>query len=128
MFSLKSAPPSRRATWAALLALVLTMRLLTPAEFMPAFVRGAVTIVVCPDADGGVSASPAHHHHGKSKSPHQPCPYAAGSSLGALGADFAPLLAVLILVPALLLGRTFLFLERNSARERPPTRAPPFPG
>ena len=94
---------------------------------MPAFERGTVTIVACPDWDGGVTTSLAHHHHGKSKSLHQPCPYAADSGLGAVGADFGSLVNVLILVPALLLGRTFLFLERNSARERPPTRAPPFP-
>ena len=110
-----------------MLALVLALRLLTPAGFMPAFDRGAVTIVACPDADGGSSVSPVHHHHGGSKVPHQPCPYAAASGLGALGSDFGSLLAILILVPALLLGRTLLFLDRQSARLRPPTRAPPIP-
>ena len=116
-----------RALLATLLALVLALRLLTPAGFMPAFDGGAVTIVACPDADDGAPVSLLHHHHGGSKVPHQPCPYAAASGLGGLAADFAPLLAVLILVPALLLGRTFFFLERSRIRLRPPSRAPPIP-
>jgi hypothetical protein len=115
-----------RAVCCVLLALLLAVRLLAPAGFMPAFDHGAVTIVACPDADGGAVA-PGHHHHRNSKHDHQPCPYAAASSLGALGPDFGALLDVLIFGAALLLGRTFLFIERNGLRERPPTRGPPIP-
>lgn len=114
-----------RAVLAALFALLLAVRLLAPAGFMPAFEHGAVTIVACPDADGGAPA-PMHHQHGK-QTHHEPCPYASASSLGALGADFAALVTLLIFAAALLLGRTFLFLERHALRERPPTRAPPIP-
>lgn len=127
MFGLRSAATAQRAIWAALLAFALALRLLTPAGFMPAFDHGAVSIVACPDWDGGTPASPTHHHHGGSKTTHQPCPFAAASGPGALTAVFGSLLGLLILWPALLLGRTFLFLERPSARERPPTRAPPLP-
>jgi hypothetical protein len=38
-----------------------------------------------------------------------------------------PLVGVLILAAALLLGRTFQFLERSRAHERPPLRGPPIP-
>lgn len=110
-----------------MLALMLALRLLTPAGFMPAFDRGAVTIVACLDADGGPSAGAVHHHHGGSKAVHETCPYAAAAGLGGLAADFAPILALLILAPALLLGRTFQFIERQATRLRPPSRAPPIP-
>jgi hypothetical protein len=126
MPGLRSAIPER-AIWVTLLALGLALRLLTPAGFMPAFDHGIVSIVACPDWDSGTPATPAHHHHGGSKTPHQPCPFAAASGLGALTTAFGSLLNVMILAPALLLGRTFLFIECHSARVRPPTRAPPFP-
>ena len=110
---------------AALLALLLALRSLAPAGFMPAFDNGAVTIVVCPDA----APAPAHHHHGSGdqKEQHQTCPYADVSALGALGPDWPPLLPALFFAAALLLGRTFLFVERHSRRDRPPLRGPPVP-
>jgi len=115
-----------RAVLAAALALLLALRLLVPAGFMPAFDQGAVTIVACPDAQP--SAAPmAGHHHGHSKTLHQPCPYAAASGLGSLAPEWGALGDVLILAAALLLGRTFLFIERHSLRSRPPSRAPPLP-
>jgi hypothetical protein len=127
VFGVGSTAIPERMIWAALLALALALRLLTPAGFMPAFDRGAVSIVACPDWDSGTPATPTHHHHGGSKTLHQPCPFGAASGLGALTAAFGSLLDVMFLAPALLLGRTFLFLECHSGRERPPTRAPPFP-
>ena len=124
----RTAATPRLAIWATLLALVLALRLLTPAGFMPAFDHGAVTIVACPDWDGEVPPPMAHHHHqGGKKALHLACPYAAASGLGGLTSDVAPLIDVAILAIALLLGRAFLLVECNGARERPPTRAPPFP-
>jgi hypothetical protein len=114
-----------RSLWAVLFGLILALRLLTPAGFMPAFDHGAVTIVACPDGGGG--SAPVGHHHGQPNKLHQPCPYASASSLGALGADFGGLLDVLLVAAALLLGRAFLFIERHGARLRPPSRGPPLP-
>lgn len=106
-------------------ALLLALRLLSPAGFMPAFDHGAVTIVMCPDAEPPVHSRAGHHH--KQKQHHQPCPYAAAPALGALAND-APLLAALLAIGlALLLGRPFAFLERHRAYERPPLRGPPLP-
>jgi hypothetical protein len=118
----------RRSAVAALLALLLGLRLLGAAGYMPAVEHGSLTIIVCPDADvdAPLAVDVAHHHHGP-KHKHSVCPYASASSLGALGADFRIFLAGLIFAAALLLGRTFLFLERNSRRARPPSRAPPIP-
>lgn len=121
---MRTAPTFVRASFAALFALLLAIRLIAPVGFMPAFEHGAVTIVSCPDA--GMSEHAPGHHHGNSRTLHQPCPYAAASAADSLTSDLAPLVAVLVLSAALLLGRTFLFLERNSLRERPPTRGPPL--
>jgi len=122
---MRTAPPLARSICVALLALLLAVRLLAPAGFMPSFDHGAVTIVACPDAELGV-APMAAHHHGHSKQLHQPCPYAAASGVGSLAADWAPVIGVLILAAALLLGRTYLFIERNRTHERPPLRGPPL--
>jgi hypothetical protein len=119
----------RRSAVAALIALLLGLRLLGATGYMPAFEHGSMTIIVCPDADvdAPLAINVAHHHHGQSKHPHGVCPYASVSSLGALGVDFGTLAGALIFAPALLVGRTFRFLERNRLRERPPSRAPPLP-
>ena len=121
-----AAPASTRFAWAALFALLLAVRSLAPAGFMPAFDHGAVTIVACPDADA-VSTTTAMHHHGDHKSMHQLCPYASVSALGAVGVDWTPVVVPFFFAVALLLGRTFLFIERQSARERPPAIGPPIP-
>jgi len=123
-FDMQSAATSFRFLLAALIALLLTLGSLGPAGFMPAFDRGVVTIVACPGA--GSQTAPMHHQKGR-KSPHQPCPYASAASSGALWADWAPVLAALVFATALLLGHSFLFVERHSRRERPPLRAPPIP-
>lgn len=123
---MRNAPVLTRTISATLLALLLAVRLLAPAGFMPSFERGAVTIVACPDADGGAAPMSAHHD-GHSKKLHQPCPYASASGLGSLAPDLPPLVGALVLAAALLLGRTFLFLERHRTGERPPLRGPPIP-
>ena len=119
-----------RSVAAALLALLLGLRLLGTMGYMPGFEHGAVTIIVCPDTDtdAPLAVDVTHHRHGDSKHKHGgACPYASASSVGALGAEFAPLLAMSMFAAALLLGRTFLFLERSRLRARPPTRGPPLP-
>lgn len=111
-----------------MLALLLALRSLAPAGFMPAFDRGSLTIVVCPDADGAALPSVHHHHHpGEHGFAHHPCPYASASPPGTLGADWIPLLGAIVFAAALLLGRTFQFLERQNRGERPPAIGPPIP-
>ena len=120
----------QRSAAAALVALLLGLRMLGATGYMPTFEHGELAIIVCPgaDADAPLAVDVAHHHHGNSKHKHSgACPYASASSVGALGAQFSPLLAVSMFAAALLLGRTFLFLERSRLRTRPPTRGPPLP-
>jgi hypothetical protein len=109
-----------------LFALQLALRSLAPAGFMPAFDHGAVTIVACPDAAAPDLPMMHHHQPGHHNLVHQPCPYASASGLGALGADWSALLISSFFAIALLLGRTFMFVERHGRRERPPSRGPPL--
>lgn len=109
-----------------LLALLLGLRLLSPAGFMPAFERGAITIVACPDANAVLV--PAHHHHSADhKAGHQPCPYAAASALGTVADGWTTPAAPPAFALALLLGRSFLFVEHRRAGERPHPTGPPLP-
>ena len=110
-------------------AALLGLRLLGATGYMPALERGAVTIIVCPDADANapLALGDAHHHHGKAKHDHGTCPYASASSIGALGADFGPLPTLLMLGAVLLLGRPFGTLKLYRHYERPPLRGPPLP-
>ena len=120
---MRPAPIHLRFAWAAALALLLALRSLAPAGFMPAFDNGALTIVACPDY---APAQRHHHHSGDRKVLHQPCPYAAASALVAVGADWAPLFAATLFAAVLLLGRSFIFIQRHSRRERPPPIGPPL--
>jgi hypothetical protein len=109
------------------MALLLALRLLNPAGFMPSFDGGAVTIVACPDgAPAAGMAGHDHRDHSNAKL-HQTCPYASASAVGGLIND-VPLLAALSIVGlALLLGRSFSFVDKQRAHERPPQRGPPIP-
>lgn len=131
MFPVGTAHFPTRALCGTLFAIMLALRLLTPAGFMPAFDRGTVTIVVCPDAEAAPTLAMAAHHHqhgnGHHQQLHQPCPYASASALGAVAVGFAPAVGVLIPAPALLLGRNFLLIDFKRAHLRPPLRGPPLP-
>lgn len=125
MLPVRTASASARWLCAALLALLLTLRLLSPAGFMPAFEHGTITIVSCPDGSFEPSTTMTMHHEGQAKH-HEQCPYASASPLGALGADVVLLLGSLVLFGAVLLGRTFEFIARHSRQLRPPLRGPPL--
>ena len=109
-----------KSLFVALFALLLGVRLLSPAGFMPSFEHGTVTIVACPDA----FPPPEHHDHHQPK-PEQPCPYAAASAPGAVVA-----FAAVLLMPAF-----FAFVwaspfnaqrPRSANRLLPPATGPPI--
>lgn len=127
---MRSAPSPIRFAWSAVFALLLALRLLGSTGLMPGLSHGSVTIVACPDADlnAPLAIGMAHHHHGMGKHDHSICPYAAAAALGAVPNAFTPLLeGTLFFVAAVLLGRTFLFVERQNSRDRPPAIGPPIP-
>ena len=113
-----------RAATAAVLALILAVRLLSPAGFMPAFDHGSVAIVICPDAEPATAPVAHHHHNGESKL-QQHCPYAAGAAPATAG-DLALILAACLAAAALPVRRPFESLRRRQLRERPPLRGPPL--
>jgi hypothetical protein len=127
VLSLRTATRATRLGFALTLALLLGLRLLTPAGFMPAFEHGAVTIVACPDGEPAPPPMSGHHHQHGPKKLHQSCPYASAAGVAGLAGEQPLLPALLAVGIALLLGRTFDFLERHRARDRPPLRGPPIP-
>lgn len=125
----RAAPAGHRAFVAALMALALALRLLSPAGFMPAFDRGEVTIVACPDAEP--MAKPAamamahHHHHDGGKAHQQPCPYAAASATGPLPWDAPAVLASPTAPEVVRAAAVPDTLAATRDRERPPATGPP---
>jgi hypothetical protein len=124
---MRTAPALSRTLFGAMLALLLGLRLLSPAGFMPSFEHGAVTIVACPDAGAALAAGMHHHAPGDRKTSHQPCPYAAASALGTAAADASPVAPPEPYAAVRSIGGRFLFVERHGSRERPPLRGPPIP-
>ena len=109
----------------ALLGLLLALRVLSPAGFMPAFDHGTVTIVACPGDSAEPAGAMAAHGSGHSTH-HEQCPYAAAAAPGALGHDPGTLAGSLVLAAALLLGRKSRLVERYTRLLRPPLRGPPI--
>jgi hypothetical protein len=126
---MRAASSSIRFASAALLALLLALRLIGSTGYMPSVEQGRLTIIACPGADANapLALGMAHHHRGHAGHEHNPCPYAAAGALGAVGPDWAPLLGAVFFGIVLLLGRTFLFIEREATRDRPPAIGPPIP-
>ena len=129
MAGTRTAPSSIRFACAALFALLLGLRLVGSTGYMAAIENGRLTIIVCPDADvnAPLPLGMGHHHHGHAGHQHNPCPYAAAGALGAVGPDWTPLLAGVLFAVVLLLGRTFVSIQPQSTRDRPPAIGPPIP-
>lgn len=126
MSRMRAAANPFRCAWALLFALMLSLRLLGSAGYMPALDHGSLTLIACPDAElNALLAMGSMHHHGHMQHDHNLCPYAAAAALGATDVTFTPLIAVLLVGMALLLGRAFALLERQSRRELPPAIGPP---
>ena len=139
---LRRPPLSARLLLAAVLALCLGVRLLTPLGFMPSFAGGSLAIVECPMADGApieaampdmagmdmaAMAMPADHRHDDGKGFHQTCPYAEAASLAGTETIIA-LVALLVPLAALApLARLLHAVARRASRDRPPSRGPPLP-
>jgi hypothetical protein len=128
MIRMRAAANPARSAWALLFALMLSLRLIGSAGYMPVLDHGSLTLMVCPDAElNAPLAIGTMHHHGHMQHGHNPCPYAAAAALGATDSRFTPLVAILLVGMALLLGRAFDFIERQNGRERPPAIGPPLP-
>jgi len=110
----------------ALFALLMSMRMLTPNGFMPAWESGQFQVSPCDDAGARIGKAAHHGEHKKDAPKHrQPCPFAAASAQSfvtstpaAIVEPFAPV----ILSHAL--PRPVAHSPIRKA-ERPPSRAPP---
>ena len=116
----------QRLPWLAAAFVLLAMRLLSPAGFMPDWKGPAFALQLC----DGVVAAPAIRHHGQhnhqpAPAHHQPCPFA----VAAAHAGVAPADAVRVDPPAEAeaLPPTFAIpaAQRQEHRDRPRARGPP---
>jgi hypothetical protein len=103
----------------------MALRLLSPAGFMPAFDRGAVTIVVCPDAEPGAMPMAHHHHHGDAAH-QQPCPYAAAAAVGPLPWDSPAIMPSPVEPSARPTAARVESFAIDHRRDRPPATGPPL--
>ena len=131
-----------RPLLAALLALWLGVRLLTPAGFMPSFADGSLAIVECPEADGAPAqatmpdmpgmampgmALPEPAHDRAKNGFHQLCPYAQAASLAGIDPGVAAVAVLLTLAALSPPARALLAFSRHPTRDRPPSQGPPLP-
>ena len=115
-----------RSALVALFALLLSVRLLTPHGFMPAWESGRFQISLCDDAGARIGQTGHHGQHKKESPGHrQPCPFAAASaqSFVALDPIASPGAPEAIGLPHFAARPDAILLARKI--ERPPSRAPP---
>ncbi len=124
---LRTTSVSRSAWWAAVLTLVLALRLLTPAGFMPTFEDGRLTIVECPGS-GTAPAMPAmpSMHHDRNQTC-QSCPHATATGAGLVDSGPTALGSASFLAVPLLRAFAFVLPDRSIAHDRPPAIGPPIP-
>lgn len=121
-----------RLGWAALLALLLGLRIVASAGYMPLLEHGRLSLMLCPDGEWTTPAAAMpvmagmDHDHGSSQAHHQQCPYAVAAAIPFASGDSAPLLPLPLLV-FVILGAAFLApLARRSRFERPFSTGPPI--
>ena len=114
-----------RAIWSAVFALLISMRLLMPQGFMPAWDEGRFQISICDDAGVKIGKSAHDGHHKKDGPGHrQPCPYAAASQ-SFLSAPAGPIIEPPAPVPLAYANSWLTALPPHHKVERPPSRGPP---
>lgn len=122
---------STRACWAVVLALLLAMRLLTSAGFMPAWSAGQLSLVACDDAGAQVLARSAHREHAPEdgtkdgRKQGQTCPYAIASAQAWVDADPTVVVTTAFAAPILQLAAEPVALPSGQWASRPPSTGPP---
>ena len=117
---------AQRACWAAVFALLISMRLLIPQGFMPVVDAGHVTVTLCDDAVGQIEAATHHGHSKKDKAKHRPsCPYAAASAQTFLDPPTTAVPVPLAFASTEIHSRSLTHDAVQQQVQRPPSRAPP---
>jgi len=133
MLRMSTARSSMKLAWAALLALLLGLRIIACAGYMPSVENGRLTLMLCPDGEwtAPAAAMPAmagmDHDHGSKQAHHQQCPYAVAAAIPFASGDSVPLLPLPLLVFAVLSTAFLAPLALRSRFERPFSTGPPIP-
>ena len=130
MLRMSTAKSSAKLVWTALLALLLGLRLVASAGYMPSVDKGRLTLMLCPDGEWTAPA-PAMagmaHDHGSNHAHHQQCPYSLAAATPVASGDSAPLLPLPLLVFGLLGTVVLVPLACRSRFDRPFSTGPPIP-
>lgn len=130
MHALRTSLKWMRYWWLAGFALLLAIRLIGSAGYMPMVEHGRLTVMLCPDGEWTATA-PAmpgmDRDHGSKPAHHQQCFYAAATAIPFTNANSAPLLLSILLAFAFLVARTLPSLPRSDRLERPHSTGPPLP-
>lgn len=123
---MRTAPNQFRAVWAMMLALVLAMRLVTPAGFMPSFNQGRLTVVECPGS-GPMPMMPMSGMDHSQKKVCQSCPHATATGAGLVDGQPLLLAATTFATVSHSIASAFALSLRRGQHERPPAIGPPIP-
>ena len=132
MLRMSTARSSMKLAWVALLALLLGLRIIASAGYMPSVENGRLTLMLCPDGEwtAPAAAMPAmagmNHDHGSKQALHQQCPYAAAAATSFASGE-TPSLPLPVLVFFLVGAALLPSLIRHRAFERPFSTGPPIP-
>jgi hypothetical protein len=115
-----------RGIWTPLFALLVTLRVIASAGYMPMVEQGHLTVALCPDGEWTANAMPAMDHHGGKPKHHQKCPYAAAAATPFATGDAAPQFPLLPLSFPFVAASALSSFAFTAPFERPYSTGPPL--
>lgn len=128
MLPMRTAAVPARLTFAALLALLLSLRVIASAGYMPMIEHGRLELTLCPDGawTAPAPAMPGMDHHGQKTAHHSECPYAAAAATPWANGNAAPMIAAEHVAFARFLpNRVTAKVSTRSPAPPPPATGPP---
>jgi hypothetical protein len=130
---MRAASGSIRFAWAALFALLLSVRVLASSGYMPELEDGRLTLMLCPDGQWTAQSSAmpdmagmAGHDDRSSSHHHLTCPYAAAAAMPFASAESAKILVLAPLPFIAFAGNALATFVDRRRFERPYSTGPPL--
>jgi hypothetical protein len=129
---MKTATASTRLAWAALLALLLAIRVVATCGYMPMVEHGRMALMLCPDGEwtAPAVAMPGMGKmgdQGPKQAHHQQCPYAVAAAIPFASGNSSALPVLPALLFLLIGASVFSSLVCRTPFERPFSTGPPIP-
>lgn len=129
MLPMRTAALPARLALAALLALLLSVRVIASAGYMPMVEHGQLALMLCPDGEwtAPAPAMPGMDRHAPKSPHHSECPFAAAAATPWANGSAAPAILVLAFAFAPLAVLALTAPARRMVFERPFSTGPPLP-